>query len=75
MISAVQSLENRLEKYKINITLQSANMIGAELDTIGSTGVGTGVGMVCGLLFMALMNFHLQFPEKSTLRCASVTVN
>ena len=37
----------------MNITLQSAKMIGAGLATIGLTGVGAGVGIVCGSLVMA----------------------
>ena len=37
----------------MNITLQSAKMIGAGLATIGLTGVGAGVGIVFGSLVMA----------------------
>lgn len=40
-------------KYKMNVTLQSAKMIGAGLATIGLTGVGAGVGIVFGSLVMA----------------------
>jgi F-type H+-transporting ATPase subunit c len=37
----------------MNITLQSAKMIGAGLATIGLTGVGTGIGIVFGSLILA----------------------
>jgi F-type H+-transporting ATPase subunit c len=37
----------------MNVTLQSAKMIGAGLATIGLTGVGVGVGIVFGSLVMA----------------------
>lgn len=37
----------------MNVTLQSAKMIGAGLATIGLTGVGAGVGIVFGSLVMA----------------------
>ena len=37
----------------MNVTLQSAKMIGAGLATIGLTGVGAGVGIVFGCLVMA----------------------
>nr|YP_010338976.1 ATP synthase F0 subunit 9 [Sahlingia subintegra]UNJ19066.1 ATP synthase F0 subunit 9 [Sahlingia subintegra] len=37
----------------MNITLQSAKMIGAGLATIGLTGVGAGVGIVFGALVLA----------------------
>nr|UBY46085.1 Atp9 [Porphyridium aerugineum] len=37
----------------MNITLQSAKMIGAGLATIGLAGVGTGIGIVFGSLILA----------------------
>lgn len=37
----------------MNVTLQSAKMIGAGLATIGLTGVGAGVGIVFGSLVIA----------------------
>nr|YP_010338944.1 ATP synthase F0 subunit 9 [Erythrolobus coxiae]UNJ19016.1 ATP synthase F0 subunit 9 [Erythrolobus coxiae] len=36
----------------MNITLQSAKMIGAGLATIGLTGVGAGIGIVFGSLIL-----------------------
>lgn len=37
----------------MNVTLQSAKTIGADLATIGITGVGAGVGIGFGSLVMA----------------------